>query len=443
MAASVLSPFFPEWAANEKNLTETQVASVFSVPMAAGLVAAPFSPRLIAAVGPRKTFYAGLLVNAGLCAAFSLLSKVPKGERFLLAALGVRAAQGAATAVADTAGFGIATRAAPQGKAAIAIAWLEATRSIGMLAAPPIGGYLFKIGGFALPFLVVTVICLCVLLPLLLFTACNASAARSATNAQRRLLMTQSAPPATIRRLLRFPVVWMQFIMIIVALTALTFLQPTLQPFLAQPPTSMPPITVGLAFSTETIAYIFSSVLAGPLSQKIGSRTQLILGSLLVVIGFLLIGPAPFLRGAHGAPLLPRQHSGALVFIALGLIGTGSGLAYTPTNDLALEGCRRRGVSVASASDPLGALVNLGFLLGALSGPLLGGALVDYAGFPWASTGFGLSLAALLPFVLPCLCEREPPSEAIAALANGMLRSEQGGGPSHVEPLAEGKAMNV
>ena len=50
---------------------------------------------------------------------------------------------------------------------------------------------------------------------------------------------------------------------------------------------------------------------------------------------------------------------------------------------------------------------------------------------------------ALLPFVLPCLCEREPPSEAIAALANGMLRSEQGGGPSHVEPLAEGKAMNV
>ena len=121
-------------------------------------------------------------------------------------------------------------------------------------------------------------------------------------------------------------------------------------------------------------------------------------------------------------------------------------LAYAPTNVLALEGCKRRGLSATSASDALGALVNVAYTVGALVGPLLGGALVELFGFRWASCAFGLALAAVFPALLPCLCEgacaREPPSEAVAALATNLVVAATAEGSRSIQEPIESSSCS-
>ena len=51
--------------------------------------------------------------------------------------------------------------------------------------------------------------------------------------------------------------------------------------------------------------------------------------------------------------------------------------ADVPTNILALRAAKRRGLSVAQVSDALSTLVAMAWSVGALSGPLLGGILVQ------------------------------------------------------------------
>ena len=88
-----------------------------------------------------------------------------------------------------------------------------------------------------------------------------------------------------------------------------------------------------------------------------------------------------------------------------------------PTNILALRAAKRRGLSVAQVSDALSTLVAMAWSVGALSGPLLGGILVQATGFRWATTGLGLMIAALPLVLLPCFTPPCGPDEPpVAAL---------------------------
>jgi hypothetical protein len=62
-------------------------------------------------------------------------------------------------------------------------------------------------------------------------------------------------------------------------------------------------------------------------------------------------------------------------------------------------------------------------------GPLLGGAMVERFGFKLASSIFGIVIGGLLPCTLPCLCERDAPSEAVTPLAAPLFADA--GGDEH------------
>ena len=405
MCGSLFAPFFPGLALDSFNATNSQVGFVFAANCAAGIIVTPLVPCVIAMTGTRLAIGSGLFIEAFMIGSFSFMNRLPSTSSFLTGCIAIRALLGAASSVFETAATAAVMRIAPEHLAATAVGWAEAIRGVGALAGPVVGGLLYHIGGFELPFIVAGGSMLVLLPPLLLLLPPHDRAAQAL------------APPAPVSRLLRLPAVWAGTITIAVVLVAVSFLDPTLQPFLAAAPLRLSPPHVGLIFSASILSYVFASVISGGLAARIGSIKQLVLGVLLVSIGYILIGPAPFLS------FLPPETTLALVLGGMLTIGLGGGLAYTPTNTLSLRSARAHGLSIEQASDGLAALVNLAFLVGSVIGPVLGGVLVELVGFRWASASFGLAIAVLPLMLGACLCReiREPPTEAVAAMATRLV----------------------
>ena len=297
---------------------------------------------------------------------------------------------------------------------------VEALRGVGSLLGPLLGGFLYDTGGFALPFQVA-----------------GGTAALIGVGGFALLPRSSAgeAPgrSASIARLLRIPAVFAgSAVMVSVAMIAISFLDPTLQPHLAQPPYRLQPTSVGALFTLSMVGYILASLASGPLARRVGDVKQLCAGVWCLALAYLLLGPSPLLPALR--PSFP------LAAAAMLLIGAGAAIAYTPTNNLSLRACevlpapkrttrtstlplgrpapskppprlsQARGIAVNEASAALTAIVNMSFTVGCLIGPSLGGSLVQAAGFGGASTALGAHPAH------PPACA-PPPAPTPSALA--------------------------
>jgi len=147
------------------------------------------------------------------------------------------------------------------------------------------------------------------------------------------------------------------------------------------------------------------------------------LGLFFSALGYLLIGPAPFIE-LH----LPDTGFLILVIIALIIMGVGETMILVPAVPFMLQSLQD--VSEIKGSDPndvVAGLFNFAWCVGDFVGPLLGGALTHLmpktsaypchmegngclSGFPWSSVTFAMVL--LLPLTLT-FTERhaEPPPQ--------------------------------
>lgn len=297
---------------------------------------------------------------------------------------------------------------------------VEALRGVGSLLGPLLGGFLYDTGGFALPFQVA-----------------GGTAALIGVGGFALLPRSSAgeAPgrSASIARLLHIPAVFAgSAVMVSVAMIAISFLDPTLQPHLAQPPYRLQPTSVGALFTLSMVGYILASLASGPLARRVGDVKQLCAGVWCLALAYLLLGPSPLLPALR--PSFP------LAATAMLLIGAGGAIAYTPTNNLSLRACEARGIAVNEASAALTAIVNMSFTVGCLIGPSLGGSLVQTAGFGGASTALGLMLAALPFALLPCVLQRAgrtPAADGLAPLhADAPLAVGTQQAPPQVPPQA-------
>lgn len=124
---------------------------------------------------------------------------------------------------------------------------------------------------------------------------------------------------------------------------------------------------VGMALGMASIAFQVSSLVGGPLVDRVGRRLVMVAGLLVRGAGLLWLG---------------YVSSGPLVALAAGISGVGAGL-YAPALKVALAGTA--GDETAEAFSLRGIFANLGTTLG----PLLGGLLLGRGG------GWLFALAAL------------------------------------------------
>lgn len=237
------------------------------------------------------------------------------------------------------------------------------------MVGPPLGGWLFGLGGFTMPFLVLG-ICL---LPAaaLIYNHLPLESLRTSKDGDE--LKTD----VSMRTLLRSPQIMVILITAMLANSDYAFLEPTLGDHVRMNHLADSPDSIGMLFSVASICYTLSCPLIGILAarERFGPRPVIVTGLLLQVLGFLLIGPSPLLR-------LKSIHSGQLI-TSLIFFGIGESMSMTPVMDDMLHSC---GDSADGAVNALSSLMAAAFSFGQMVGPLVGSGLTSRAGFPWACT---------------------------------------------------------
>lgn len=188
------------------------------------------------------------------------------------------------------------------------------------------------------------------------------------------------------------------------------------QPFLTAPPFSLSPSAIGLVFMFCTIAFALMAALAGVISSIIGHAYQMMLGLLLIAVGYVFVGPAPWVIPFVGTSM-------GVTVTALVLAAMGGGLAMVPATPLMISGSQAEGFSARQSMDGVAALATLAgnalatcphtrYILlcgrtyfsgsfGGVSGSLFGGCFAEVFDFPTAASLFAIIPLLVAPLLFP------------------------------------------
>ncbi|KAJ8978906.1 hypothetical protein NQ317_008885 [Molorchus minor] len=273
---SIMAPFYPKEAAN-KGMTESMAGFVFGYYALVVFLSSPIFGKLLPKLGT--------LHRINNYHTFTALSFVIRG----VGALGASAY--------STAAYVLIINIFPD-HAGTVRGLLETFVGLGMSAGPGIGGILFAIGGFGLPFYVVGLI-LIVIAPMNIYMLPPADKCEVGTKS------------GSLTNLLKLPPVIMTcFIMIVVAMTW-GFLDPTLEPHLRK--FQLSPGNIGLIFLLLSATYGFCCPAWGWLSDRLDSYWWLMTSGLFCnSVVLLILGPSPilyFLEEENGFPENLGTHS--------------------------------------------------------------------------------------------------------------------------------------
>ncbi|CAG5122705.1 unnamed protein product [Candidula unifasciata] len=335
-------------------------------------------------LGAKFVYTCGMMVAGSTSILFGFLDKGPSGTIFVVMSFLVRTVEALGVSAFSTASFAIISNEFPNHIASV-FATLETCIGIGLMVGPTIGGALYEVGGFGLPFWVVGVII--IINGLAIFT-CLPPPKESGTKQQ-----------GTVFSLLKSSMVWVTMMCIMVGSSGIGFLDPTLSNHLEQ--FGLSTILIGLFFVIVPGIYAVTAPLWGYLSDTKDIQSPLLIGgSLVCTLGFIFMGPSPLF------PFLPKQLSnvtmllchvdnyqdmctaaGELWTVTLVFYGFSIGCAIVPTMKCLVIGARDIGLPDSLNTFGLvSGLFNSTFCLGAFIGPTIGGALVDQIGFYYGST---------------------------------------------------------
>ena len=243
----------------------------------------------------------------------------------------------------------------------------EISTGLGYMVGPALGGWLYSMGGFTMPFLVLGTL----LLPTAAIIYFHVPSEMFRVNKEG-----EGKNEITLRALMRNPQVMIIAIASMLANSDYAFLEPTLGDHATANKVATTPDSIGMLFSIASVTYTLSCPLIGILANRsrLGPRRVIVTGLVLQLVGFLLIGPSPILR--TGDSVAMPQMAAALV-----LFGLGESMSMTPVMDDMMSSC---GASADSSVNALSSLMASSFSLGQMIGPLLGSAITARLGFPSA-----------------------------------------------------------
>lgn len=352
---SLQAPFFP-MEAETKGASATLYGLVFGAYELAIILVSPLVGKLVGRSSPRIWIQFGLSLTGLATIVFGFLDQLPAGPWFISMAFLVRILEGIGAASFTTPSYTATAEEFPQDQATI-LSLLETAFGLGLICGPTLGGWLFQLGGYTLPFLTLGFFLL--LGALLNFVV---------SCAQVNIVQDPCERQAGYLKILLSPGVLLDSLCVVTSLTFIGFNAATLEPHLRQFGLSV--MSVGSVFIITGTIYALTTPLWGKLCKHYNTRVLCLLGSLLCLIGFTLIGPLP---------LIQLNSSLELVISALLLIGLGTGVKLVA----ALVGSFRYSIDVLGMPDNkstfgiCSSIYHTSTSIGAFFGPSLGGLLVD------------------------------------------------------------------
>jgi len=303
--------------------------------------------------GRKLPLVIGMLALAGSTLMFARADSLP----LLFVA---RMIQGAADGVTWVAGFAlIADCYDPEDRGRV-IGYVMSGTSVGIIAGPSIGGWLYDAGGIALPFQFVAALAL----------VCAIGFALIQPAADRK----RSARPS-IWSVLRVPAVAICGAVIVVAASTMAMLEPVLPLFFDQR-LGLTPSQIGLLFGCAAVASTLMPLVYGPMIARWGARRLTLTGLVCTALWMPVLATASSFSTALA--LIVVQ------WMAIALFVTPS-LAYM-AEATAFAGGDAYGIGYG--------IYNTAWAFGLLGGPSLGGWLFDRIGFSMLVTGWAVLVIA-------------------------------------------------
>ena len=317
----------------ERGVYSTALGLTLGVSSGVGLlVAAPSTPLLIKRFGATRTMLCSALGYALCRFGLAALASVQSAQRLVIMTGLVLTAQALADASCDVAASTtVLLSVSPQQRTQAQGRFL-ALRSLGSLLAPPLGGWLYLKGGFALPFLTFGVLlvaaCLPVVRAVLLAPPPDGAAAPTTAGATRSILHLWRVRRA---------------VACMIGMAAcLPFPAAYWAPFLKAAPYGLDEARIGLAMMLATVLFTGASVASGALQRALGGARLLGLGTVLTSIGCLLTSSVwPFTR-------LPRTV--AVPVLGMCVVYAAIGLVFAAASPLCVELAEREGVPAEAAA---------------------------------------------------------------------------------------------
>ncbi|XP_032231644.2 MFS-type transporter SLC18B1 isoform X2 [Nematostella vectensis] len=383
---SLMSAFFTI-EAQKKGVNNTVIGFIFGMyPLMAFFSALMYGAWLMPQWGPNFVLLTGLVLNGGAHFLFAYVENLPSGAVYILFCFLIRTVSAFGGSACENAVLAILIGEFPENVSAIVSA-LEIFAGISFALGPVAGGGLYTVGGFKLPFLVmgaalfVSIPTMWILLPKIPGVAESRDGKLPVTN------------------ILFIPGVILVAIQLTIGTSLFAFLDPTLAPFAEK--LGLNAAYIGLLFMVISLSYALSTVVVGWICEKTKAfRTCLVMSFVLIGIGLLFLGPAPFLD-----PYIPQKQIW-LICISLALNGIGGSLFFIPCVPEMQRCCLDRSfTSDLALNSMLSGIFTGASNFGGFAGPVLGGALVEKLGFPWMATVMSfLSLFLVVLTVVWNLC---------------------------------------
>ncbi|XP_056001783.1 MFS-type transporter SLC18B1-like [Ostrea edulis] len=315
-----------------------------------------------------------------------VLDKSPDGMTYIVMCFLCRTIEAFGCAMLLTASFAIVANVFPDNVATV-LGMLQTSSGLGVIVGPSVGGALYEVGGFGLPFFVVgSITMLNVIVGYFLI---------------ERIDDTPRSGSKSMFFLLRNPFTWTITFTIASGSFAIGFLHPTLALHVAKlPELAGKTALIGLMFLVSGGIFSFTAPVFGYFTDKKGYvKSMMAAGGLIAALGFLLLGPTPLMD--------PFPFELWSVIVSLALVGLGLGCAIIPTFRSLVDSAKALGMEDdMDTHGVVAGLYNCFYSLGELLGPTVGSALVDRFGFNWSATGCaGLLATSAIIMTLYGLCK--------------------------------------
>ncbi|XP_064487793.1 MFS-type transporter SLC18B1-like [Ornithodoros turicata] len=374
MSFSLQAPFFPKQA-EQKGATPTEYGLIFSSFYFTIFLIAPLYGKLVGLISPKNMMIGGLLVTCFSVASFGFVTLVPGRYAFVATAFIIRITEGFGAAAYVTASSTIVMTEFPDNLGTV-MSSLKTAFSVGVIVGPSIGGVLFDLGGFCVPFIVCAGLgFLCMIASIFVIPENGEKATESSRNA---------------KHFWSGPMVYLFGAAIFGAYVCVGFNQATLEPHLRQ--FGLSTSLLGLLFMTQGIMNCVAVPVWGLLcDRKVNTTLLSAIGCVFVSIYLTFIGPAPF---------LPIPTKLWLVIVSLACFGIGLGGASICAFIATLQYTLSRGFERNTATNGLvSSMFTICQSMGAFTGPALGGALLQHVGYKWGTVVF-LSFQVILATLL-------------------------------------------
>ncbi|XP_040575634.1 MFS-type transporter SLC18B1 [Lepeophtheirus salmonis] len=362
ICVSLQSPFYPD-KAEEKGATSTQYGLVFGVFELTVFIVCPIIGKFLVKLGIHRCFVWGIAITGFCCIIFGILDFIQDPRLFVIAGIFIRIFEALGNSAFITASFSIIAQEFSSNVATM-FSTIEMCFGFGLIVGPTIGAYLYEVGGFLLPFVVLGT----TLLISSLIAQISMPSMDFSTNSNKK--------KGVVEALSLIPI-FLACACVFSASLSLGFLQVNLEPHLRNG-FDVSTITVGLIFMLNGATYAFTAPLFGWIcDKKINPKFIGLLGNFLITISVAVMGPIPYLG-------IPKDYT--LIVVALGVHGVGLGCSlvsgFSDAHEEAIGNGFENNIHTYGLVSGIWASA---FALGAFVGPTLGGYLKDQIGFEWSS----------------------------------------------------------